>query len=345
MTRDTEQPTVRPPAEGVIQPPAAAIARGRTRLVRSASFALENVVWFLLVAVCIVAGSQNSFFLTIPNLQNILVQATVLGFLSLGVTFTLLLGEIDLSIVGTLVFTGVVGALTMRDHGTPGAIALILMLLCGAAIGLVNGVSVAYLRANSLIETLAVGLILGGAVLALTKGQNIAVSDSKFLYMGSQTFGTWPVMPAALVVVYGVAWVVLTRSPFGRRLYATGGNVRASVAAGIRVKRVRMVAFVVSGLLAGAAGVLETSYLAGINSTVGSTILLYAVAAPVIGGISLQGGRGRVIGLFGGVLLITVIQVALQIVNISAYYVQIAGGAIIFIAVMFDSLRLRLKER
>lgn len=309
---------------------------------RIGTFVLDNIVWFLLVVISVGAGTFNQFFLSVANLQNILVQATVLGFLSLAVAFTLLIGEIDLSIVGNMVFSGVIGALLMRDTGLPGWAAIAVVIACGTAIGLVNGFGVAVLRMNSLIETLAMGLVLGGAVLAMTESQTITVTDTTFLYVGIEQIGTWPVMPIALVLVYAGAWVVLTRTRFGRRLYATGGNSRAAAAAGIRVNRARLGAFTASGALAGVAAVLQTSYLSGINSTVGSTILLYAVAAPVIGGVSLQGGRGRVIGMLGGVLLITVIQVALQIVNISAYYVQMAGGVMIFIAVLLDSLRVRL---
>ena len=324
---------------------ATSLKPGRRFSSRGATTAvLNNVVWLLLIIICIVAGMMNSFFLSVPNLQNILVQATVLGFVSLSVALALLLGEIDLSIIGNLVFSGTIGALLMKAGIMSGLTAILVVIAIGALIGAVNGVCIAYMRMNSLITTLAMGLILGGAVLALTKSQTISIGDPVYLYAGTAHWGTWPVMPVALVLIYALAWLVLTRTTFGRRVYAVGGNARAAVATGIRVPRVKFAAFVVGGALCGAAGVLQTSYLGGVNSTVASTILLYAVAAPVIGGVSLQGGRGHVLGMLGGVLLITVIQVALQIVNISAYYVQMAGGIVIFIAVMFDASRIRFNR-
>jgi simple sugar transport system permease protein/ribose transport system permease protein len=302
---------------------------------------LDNIVWLLLVVFTIAAGLLNPFFLTVANLQNILVQATVLGFLGLAVALTLLIAEIDLSVVGILALSAAVGAVLMRDHDVSGLLAIAIVIACGGLVGLVNGFCVAKLKMNSLIETLAMGLVLSGGVLALTRGTTINIESSAYNYIGNQRIGTWPVMPIALIVIYLVAAVVLNRTAWGRRLYATGGNPRAAFAAGVDVDRTRLQTFVASGLLAGAAGWLATSYLSGVNSTVGSNLLLYAIAAPVIGGVSLFGGRGRVIGMLGGVLLLTVVQVGLQIVNISAYYVQMVGGGMIFLAVFVDAVRVR----
>lgn len=327
--------------------PAPVRPTGGTRLERLRrtpveSLVLDNIVWLLLIVFSIGAGLLNSFFLTIPNLQNVLVQATVLGFVALAVAVTLLIGEIDLSVIGVLGFTGSLGALLMRDAGLPGPLVIVVSLAVGALIGLVNGICVARLRMNSLIETLAMGLVLGGGVLALTKGQSITITDATYGFIGTKTFfGTWPVMPLALVAVYALAAVVLNRTSWGRRLYATGGNQRAAFAAGVNTGRTRVQAFVVSGMLAGAAGVLATAYLSGVNSTVGANLLLYAVAAPVIGGVSLLGGSGRVLGMLGGALLLTVVQVGLQIINIPAYYVQMVGGGMIFLAVLVDAVRVR----
>jgi len=305
--------------------------------------ALDNIVWILLVAFALLANLMNPFFLSVANLQNILVQATTLGFVAVAIALTLLLGEIDLSVVGILGFTGAVGALAV-NNGIPGPAAIGLVVLLGAVIGLINGLCVAKLRMNSLIETLAMGLALSGAVLALTKGQTLTISSESYVFVGQGSLFGWPVMPLALVLLFVVIAVVLNRTAWGRKLYATGGNKRAAFAAGINTDRLRVEAFVVSGLLSGIAGWLATAYLSGVNSTVGSNLLLYAVAAPVIGGVSLFGGRGRVLGMLGGILLLTVVQVGLQLVNISAYYVSMVGGAMIFLAVFVDALRVRRRE-
>jgi len=152
-------------------------------------------------------------------------------------------------------------------------------------------------------------------------------------------------MPIALFVTYLIGYAVLAHTVWGRNLYATGDDRRKAAARGIAVRRTRLGAFAASGFLAGVAGFLYAAYLGGVSVTLGSTTLLYAVAAPIIGGVSLFGGRGRVIGMLGGTLLITVIQSGLQLVHISVYAVQMVGGVLILLAIALDALRLRREGR
>jgi simple sugar transport system permease protein len=326
------------PAAGAGTTPRTSRARSRW-----ADVLLDNIVWLLLVVFILLATALNPFFLSLANFQNILVQTTTLGFLAVAIALAMLLGEIDLSVVGILGFSGAIGA-TLMEHGVPGGVAILCVLGLGALIGLVNGFCIAKLRMTSLIETLAMGLVLGGAVLAVTKGRTITISDTTYTWIGQGQVLGWPIMPVALVVLFVVIAVVLYRTPWGRKLYATGGNRRAAYAAGINTDRLVIGSFTLGGLLAGAAGWLATSYLSGVNSTMGSDLLLYAVAAPVIGGVSLTGGRGRVLGMLGGVLLLTIVQVGLQLTNIDAYYISMAGGAMIFLAVVVDAVRVRRRQ-
>jgi simple sugar transport system permease protein len=328
-----------PPAASAVAP--APRARQKTRAV---PLLLNNIVWLLLVLFAFVGYGLNSFFFSIPNMQNILVQATTLGFLAVGIAFTLLIGEIDLSVVGVLGFSGSIGAVAV-NAGVPPFLSILLVIATGGVFGLINGLCVAKLGMNSLITTLAMGLTLTGAVLAITAGTTITISQPGYTFIGTQSIGGWPIMPVALVLLFVVVAVLLSRSRWGRSIYATGGNERAAFAAGVRTTRVRLSAFIVSGLLAGIAGWVSTAYLSGVNSTIGSDILLYAIAAPVIGGVSLTGGVGKVTGILGGILLITVVQVGLQLSSISAYYVAMAGGLMIFLAVFIDVLRVRTLRR
>ncbi|KIP51369.1 hypothetical protein SD72_15800 [Leucobacter komagatae] len=304
----------------------------------------DNIVWLLLVLFAVVGYLLNPFFFSVANFQNILVQATTLGFLAVGVAFTLLIGEIDLSIVGVLGFSGALAALAL-NAGAPAVIAILVAILTGVVIGLINGLCVAVLGMNSLITTLAVGLTLTGAVLALTRGTTITITDPGYTFIGSGQIGGWPIMPLAIILLFVVISVVLRRTRWGRSIFATGGNRRAAFAAGIPTTKVRVSAFMVSGLLAGTAGWLATAYLSGVNSTIGSEMMMYAIAAPVIGGVSLKGGIGRVSGILGGILLITVVQVAMQLSSISAYYISMIGGAMILIAVLLDVVRVRASSR
>ena len=305
---------------------------------------LDNIVWLLLVLFSVVGFLLNSFFFSVANVQNILVQATTLGFLAVGVAFTLLIGEIDLSVVGILGFSGSMGAL-VSNAGAPSLVAVLAAIATGVLIGTLNGLCIAVLGMNSLITTLAVGLTLTGAVLAVTRGTTITITDPGYTFIGIGMIGDWPIMPIAIVILFVVVAVVLNRTRWGRSIYATGGNRRAAYAAGIATTRVRVSVFIVSGLLAGIAGWLATAYLSGVNSTIGAEMLLYAIAAPVIGGVSLTGGIGRVSGILGGILLITVVQVALQLSNISAYYISMVGGIMIFVAVILDVVRVRASRK
>jgi len=326
-----------------VAPQVEAEAAAKVQRVSVGDFALDNIVWLLLVAFVIIATILNPFFFSVANFQNILVQTTTLAFVAVAIGLSMLLGEIDLSVIGILGFTGAIGAVLM-EKGVPGSLAILVVLAVGAFIGLVNGICVAKVRMTSLIETLAMGLLLGGGVLAVTKGRTITISDTSYTWLGQGQILGWPIMPVSLVVLFLALAFVLYRTPWGRKIYATGGNTRAAYAAGIDTERLTIGTFVLGGFLSGCAGWLATSYLSGVTATMGSDLLLYAVAAPVIGGVSLTGGRGRVLGMLGGVLLLTVVQVGLQLTNISAYYVSMAGGMMIFLAVAVDAVRVRRRQ-
>jgi len=326
-----------------VAPQVEAAAAAKVQRVSVGDFALDNIVWLLLVPFVIIATILNPFFFSVANFQNILVQTTTLAFVAVAIGLSMLLGEIDLSVIGILGFTGAIGAVLM-EKGVPGSLAILVVLAVGAFIGLVNGICVAKVRMTSLIETLAMGLVLSGGVLAVTKGRTITISDTSYTWLGQGQILGWPIMPVSLVVLFLALAFVLYRTPWGRKIYATGGNTRAAYAAGIDTERLTIGTFVLGGFLSGCAGWLATSYLSGVTATMGSDLLLYAVAAPVIGGVSLTGGRGRVLGMLGGVLLLTVVQVGLQLTNISAYYVSMAGGMMIFLAVAVDAVRVRRRQ-
>lgn len=331
--------TIAPP----VAPKASAAPEAKVQRVRVGDFALDNIVWLLLVVFVIIATILNPFFFSVANFQNILVQTTTLAFVAVAIGLSMLLGEIDLSVIGILGFSGAIGAVLM-EKGVPGSLAILIVLAVGAFIGLVNGICVAKLRMTSLIETLAMGLVLSGGVLAVTKGRTITISDTSYTWLGQGQILGWPIMPVSLIVLFLALALVLYRTPWGRKIYATGGNTRAAYAAGIDTERLTIGTFVLGGLLSGCAGWLATSYLSGVTATMGSDLLLYAVAAPVIGGVSLTGGRGRVLGMLGGVVLLTVVQVGLQLTNIDAYYVSMAGGMMIFLAVAVDAVRVRRRQ-
>ncbi|MFC0243991.1 ABC transporter permease [Falsochrobactrum ovis] len=302
---------------------------------------LHNVVWIWLVALVLGFGLFNEFFLTVMNMQNIMVQATVLGMLGLAVALPLLVAEIDLSIPANLGFSSAIGALAYSSLGMPWFPAMLVGVAVATLIGFFNGLCITKLRMVSLIQTLSMMIILQGALLALTQGKTLTNLSDGYVWIGQASVGGWPVMPLIFVIALIAVGVMLRMTVLGRSIYAVGGNPQASNSAGIRVDRVKIIAYTISGFLAGVAGFLLASWQMAITSNQGSSYLLYAIAAPIIGGVSVFGGRGNVIGILGGVLLLTIIQVGLAIINIPSFYVGMIGGFMIFIAVAIDAIRVR----
>lgn len=303
-------------------------------------FSANNIVWFLLIAAILIMGSINSIFFSVSILQNILVQTAVLGVLTAGLAHVLIIGEIDLSVTGVLAFSAGLGTFLM-NNGLPWFIAIIVIVLFGLLIGLINGILIAKLKAAALIETLAMGLILQGALMALTQGRSIVNFPEAFTWIGKGSILGMPMLPIPFLLCYVLIYFIWKKTVFGRSLFATGGNTTSAHVSGIPVDRVKIYAFTISGTLAGFSGYLLAAYMGAVTMTFGQDFLMYTLAAAVIGGVSLTGGRGNISGVLGGVLLLTVIQVGLQVLGISSYFVTMVGGAMIFVAVMVDALKTR----
>lgn len=303
---------------------------------------LNNIVWILLaLAVVIIGGLEPSFF-TPTIMGNVLSQATVLGILSFAQSFAIMLGLIDLSLLGVMSFSATMG-LTLIAKGFPVVLAIPVIFLTGALLGALNGVLIAKLKAVALVETLAVKLTLLGAFLVITEGRAITSMPNSYKWFGQGSVLGIPTLPIALAIVFVAVYVLWNKTPYGRSLYAVGGNENAAHTSGIKVDRVKIIAFTISGLLAGVAGFFLSAYMGAVTSTFGTSYDMNNIAASVIGGVACSGGQGNVLGVLGGVLLLTVIQVGLQILGVSSYYVQMINGLIIFVAVLLDALRLKMK--
>lgn len=306
---------------------------------------LNNIVWLWLILVIVLFGVLNPFFLTISNFQNILVQCSILALLGMAVGCTLMVAEIDLSIAANMGFSSVIGALLIINGGMPWWLGVLIGILAATAIGFFNGLCITKLKMVSLIETLAMMIILQGALLAITQGHTITSMPDSYFWIGITRIFGWPIMPLVLLFILFCGAFFLRKTVPGRCIYSVGGNRNAAEAAGIRSDRIKILAFTLSGLLSGIAGYLLASWQMAITSSQGSSFLLYAIAAPILGGVSVFGGRGHVIGILGGALLLTVIRIGLTLVAIPSFYVGMIGGLIIFFAVVFDALRVRANSR
>jgi ribose/xylose/arabinose/galactoside ABC-type transport system permease subunit len=316
---------------------------------------IDNSVWVLLglgVAIFIILKPQ--YFNPFVNIQlywNIPMQAAVMGVLTVGIAGTILLGDIDLSLVGMMGLSAAVGALIYKDlfvpNGVPGIVAFLIIIAVGTLFGFINGVLIAKLKAVSLIETLAMNTTLTGVVLAVTKGRSIMLPNADYTWIGQTKFfnNTIPLLAILLAAVYVIMYFVWRRTALGRSFYAVGGNMHCARVSGINVDRIRIAAFTISGTCAGLAGVMLSSKMGSLNSTFGQNYSMDIIAAAVIGGTSLQGGVGKITGVLGGVLLLNFIQVGLQVLGLDAYYVQMGTGLIILLAVLIDSMRIRFQSK
>ena len=299
----------------------------------------NNIVWFLLIISLIAMGIYQPAFFTVTIIKNIVIQASALGIMTIGLAHVLLLGEIDLSIVGSMAFSAGLGTYMMKNEYLPWWGAIIFILLFGCLIGLENGIIITKLKAAALIETIAMNLILMGGLLALTAGRTFTNFPAEYNYIGKQSIAGIPLMAILLIVVFLCIGFIWNKTTFGRSLFAVGGNVNCAKASGINVDKIKILAFVISSGLCALAGWVYSAYMGAVPASFGDDMQMYALASAVIGGVSLTGGVGKVNGVLGGVLLITLFQVGLNILGINPYLINTAGGTMIMVAVIIDALK------
>ncbi|MGC2778919.1 MAG: ABC transporter permease [Bradyrhizobium sp.] len=284
----------------------------------------------------LVGSLYSRSFLSPDYLLQQLKVASFLGVIATGMMLVILLGQIDLS-VPWVVTTGAMMACAAAAHGTAGVIlAIPCGILCGAAIGLVNGIGVAYLRIPSMIITLATNAVAQGLMVAYTGGfspQDSASAAMRYLATGNVVSG----LPNAVLVwaiIGGAAIWLLTRTTFGRAIYAIGNRERAAYLSGIDTRRVTMLAFALSGALSAFGGVLLAGYASKAAQSMGDAYLLPSIAAVVLGGTHILGGRGSYLGTIAGVVLITLLQSILSVMQISEAGRQLIYGAVIILMLL-----------
>jgi ribose/xylose/arabinose/galactoside ABC-type transport system permease subunit len=295
-------------------------------------------VYVALVIICLALALVSPYFLTSGNLLNVLLQAATVSIIAAGLTVVLITGEIDLSVGSLIGMTGSVAAVLIIKHDVPVAVGVVAALASGLVAGLANGLATVLFQIPSFVVTLAMLGIAQGAGLLLTNGRPVSGFPEDYSYIGQGHVGPIAVPVLIALVVYAVIHLLLTRTKFGVEIYATGGGRRAAEMAGIRVNRVIVRTFIISGLCGAIAGIILSSRLDAGNGNFGATNLLDAVAAAVVGGTSLVGGSGGVGGTLGGILIISVIRNGLVLLNVQAFWQDVAVGAIIVFAVVVNKI-------
>ena len=314
----------------------------------AAVFASEYLVLGLCVFYFLAFAPFTEGFASRGNFSNILITLLPLFILAIGQTVVLITAGIDLSMTSTIALTSVVGGMVMSgengwlsNNPTAMPVAIIAMLVVGALVGLLNGFAVTVLRMPAFIVTLTTMMFVGGFAVWLTKSKNIGGLPESFLAIGNQL---WLALPLTLTVAI-VAHVMLSRSLFGRWLYAVGHNSRTAYVSGVPVTGVTCSAYVVSGVCAALASVLLTADAQTASPVLGRNMLLDVIGATVIGGTSLFGGKGKVLWTFFGVLFLKLIDNSLNLRNLADWDIRIVKGGVILVAAMLDALRNRLAVR
>ncbi|MFP3324004.1 ribose ABC transporter permease [Planococcus sp. SIMBA_160] len=290
-----------------------------------------------LILIIIIITAINPSFLSMSNILNVLRQVSINALIAFGMTFVILTGGIDLSVGSILALTGAVTA-GMMASGIDPILAMLLGLFLGAVLGAINGVIIAKGKVAPFIATLATMTIYRGLTLVYTEGRPISgLGDSmSFQMLGKGYFLGIPIPVVTMLVSFGILYFILKKTTFGRRVYAVGGNEEASVLSGINADRIKIYVYSLVGALAALASLILTSRLNSAQPTAGQMFELDAIAAVVLGGTSLTGGRGWIVGTLIGALIIGVLNNGLNLIGVSSFFQQVVKGAVILLAVLLD---------
>lgn len=310
----------------------------KERNFKATVFFRRTAIFWIFILLCIVMSIFSPAFSSPQNLMLIIKQSSIIGILAIGMTMVIITGEIDLSVGSIIALSSVCSAMFggLADQNMPVIIPILVGIAVGALCGLANGVMVAYVRFPSFIITLAMTMIARGIAKVLCNGRPVfGISDS-LLNLANGFVLQISNLIIIFLVVFVIGYIVLNKTVLGSRIYAVGGNEKATHLSGVNTKKIRTLVFVFSGTLAGLCGVLMTSRISSGSSIVASGYELDAIAASVIGGVSMSGGIGSIWGSIVGALIIAAMQNGLDIMGVSDFYKNIIQGLIIIAAVFFD---------
>jgi len=283
----------------------------------------------------------NSNFLTANNLLNLLLQVTSNALIAFGMTFVILTGGIDLSVGSILALSSALTA-GLLGSGMPVTLAILISLILGCILGVMNGLLISYGKLAPFIVTLATMTIFRGATLVYTNGNPITkgLSDTfLFQFLGQGYIVGIPFPVIIMFIVFIILYVLLHKTAFGKSVYAIGGNEKAAYISGVKLNKVKIIIYSISGIMASISGLIITSRLSSAQPTAGASYEMDAIAAVVLGGTSLSGGKGRILGTLIGALIIGVLNNGLNIIGVSAFWQQVVKGVVILIAVLIDRFK------
>ncbi|MEV8508951.1 ABC transporter permease [Actinoplanes sp. NPDC051475] len=293
-------------------------------------------IFIAAAAIFIILGVLNSNFLTIGNLRDVLVSACVNALIGIGLTFVIITGGIDLSVGSIASLVGIVSANLMVNSGVGAIPALLVGMALGFAAGVVNGLLITLLKLPPFIATLGTMSVYQGLAYVATDGKPVYNVPQDFVLLLNSYLGGVPIVVVVVVVAAVLAWLLLRRTVFGQNVIATGGSEETAWLSGVRVARVKILVYALSGMLAALAGLVIVARISAAQSSAGAPYLLTAIAAAVIGGANLMGGEGRIAGTLVGALILGALTNGLTLLNVPSFYEQIVVGLVVVIAVAID---------
>jgi len=314
------------------------------KVVRNEHFALTAILAGL---IAVMAVLTQRAFLRPTNIRSLLLRSSIRGIAAVGQAFVMLSAGIDLSVGGVAILVSCLGASLMTESPRyaahlPVALGVLIMVLVGIGLGASNGVMVSRFRMSPLIVTLAMWQIgIGGAFQVTKQGETVHYLPESLAFFGKGNIGGVPVPIIIFVAAIVVGYLVLNHTSFGRSIYAVGGSEVTAMLSGIKVKNIRFLVYTICGLCAGIAGVIQLSRIMAADTMVLYGLEIDSIAAVVIGGVSLFGGRGSIIGVLLGVLILGVVGNGMNLLGLTIYMQWMVRGGVILIAVVIDSLRRR----
>lgn len=293
-----------------------------------------------LIILMVFVSILNPTFLQANNLMNLMRQLIINGFIALGMTFVILTGGIDLSVGSTLALTSAIFA-GLLQNGMNTGLAILISVGLGLILGLINGILITKGKLAPFIVTLATMTIFRGLTLVYTDGRPIAGPKDNFAFkfLGKGQFFGIPFQVILFILAFLCLWIILNKTSLGRKIYAVGGNEKASFISGINIDKVKIWVYVISSLMAVLSGLVLTSRLNSAQPTAGAAYEMDAIAAVVLGGTSMTGGSGSLTGTLIGILILGVLNNGLNLLGVSSFYQQIVKGIVILIAVLIDRKR------
>lgn len=295
---------------------------------------------FLLL--CLIFATQSENFLTLNNLENVSKQLAVVGVVSIGMTIVLISGGVDLSVGSVAALSGVVTSLLWIEVSIPLPLATLLGLLSGTLVGFLNGFMVTFMKINPLITTLGTFSIVRGLAFVLSAGQTNQLNDEVFKFLGrGEVFGI-SFSLLLMIFLYALFFIIMRYTQFGRNLYAIGGSPDAARLAGIPVTRHLLIAYTLCGTLAALSGLIIASQLASSAPRAAVGLEFTVITAVILGGTSLAGGKGTLIGTLVGVVILRTLSNGMTITNVESWWQDVASGTALILAVGFDQIRIRV---